>query len=288
MKTKLKKFTKPQIIKTIAEFKAIRKKIGNTQSLGFVPTMGYLHQGHLSLVEAARRENSAVAVSIYVNPTQFGENEDFDSYPSNIEKDIELLSEYETDYVFLPTSAEMYPENFSTFVNVEHLTEHLCGTSRPGHFRGVTTIVNKLINIVKPDNMYMGDKDFQQIAVIRRMTEDLNLDVNVKSCPVIREKDGLAMSSRNSYLSEEERINALCLYKSLLKAKDLIGKGIIKTKLIIPEMEKIIFQNKGKIDYIEFVNNINLQNVTVVNKSTRILLAVKIGSTRLIDNMKAY
>jgi pantoate--beta-alanine ligase len=276
---------KPIVINSIREFKSVRKGFGTQVKVGFVPTMGYLHEGHLSLVKQARKENDIVVVSIYVNPTQFGANEDLDAYPTDIERDIALLTECNADYVFIPNSVQMYPKNYQTYVNVTTLTQNLCGASRPTHFQGVTTIVTKLINIVKPDSMYMGEKDFQQVTVIARMVEDLNMDVNVISCPIIRESDGLAMSSRNTYLSSEERKNALCLYKSILLTKELFSKGETNPKLILEEIEKLISNNHGIIDYIEFVSNRTLQPVDVLNTETRIALAVKIGKTRLIDNM---
>ena len=274
---------KPQIITNIEEMREIS---ANWQAkVGFVPTMGYLHEGHLSLVKAAREECETVVVSIFVNPAQFAPNEDLQNYPRNFERDISLLSELETDYIFFHSEKEMYPPEYKTWVTVEKITEILCGKSRPTHFRGVTTIVAKLINLVKPDLMFMGEKDFQQIVVLEQMLRDLNFGTQIVRCPLIREKDGLAMSSRNKYLSETERQNALCLYNSLHLAKAEFRKGNRNAEKIRRKMKKLIEKNHGKVDYIEFVNPHNLEIISELYAGCRALVAVFIGSTRLIDNM---
>jgi len=213
------------------------------KSIGFVPTMGYLHKGHLSLVEAARKENDVVVVSIFVNPTQFGPNEDYNRYPRDLERDLRLLEPIGVDYVFNPSVEEMYPAMYSTYVEEVELSKYLCGASRPGHFRGVCTVVTKLFNIVKPTKAYFGQKDAQQFRVLRRMVRDLNMDVEMIEMPIVREEDGLAMSSRNVYLSPEERKEATRLYKSLLKAKELIESGERDVQKIKSEMLKILDQS---------------------------------------------
>jgi len=273
---------KPKLIKSIPEM----QKTKPTGTAGFVPTMGYLHEGHLSLVKAAKKECDTVVVSIFVNPSQFGPNEDLDQYPRNLEKDVKLLTELEVDYVFFPNEKEMYPDNFKTWINVEKITEILCGKSRPVHFRGVTTIVAKLMNIINPDLMFMGEKDFQQIVVLEQMIRDLNFQTKIVRCPLIRENDGLAKSSRNKYLSEKGRHDALCLYQSLLLAKSEFQKGITNSSIIKKKMESLIQQKKGIIDYIEFVGSDTLESVSKLKSGDRVLIAVQIENTRLIDNMK--
>ncbi len=257
------------------------------KAIGFVPTMGYLHEGHLSLVKEAKRNNDVVFVSIFVNPTQFAPNEDLDKYPRDIKRDEELLKKEEVDFLFYPNVENMYPEHFQTFVGVEELTKVLEGASRPTHFRGVTTIVNKLFNITKPNRAYFGKKDAQQLIVIKRMVEDLNMDVEIVGMPIVREKDGLAMSSRNKYLSKEERKEAICLYKSLQKAKELIENGTDNVSLIKEEMKKVINGYKiPKIDYISINSLDSLKELSKIEKNnTLISLAVFVGKTRLIDNL---
>ncbi|SKA77663.1 pantothenate synthetase [Caloramator quimbayensis] len=277
-----------KIIRSVTEMKSVINDIKNIKkSIGFVPTMGYLHDGHKSLIERARLENDVVVVSIFVNPTQFGPAEDFERYPRDEVRDKKVCLDAGCDIIFMPESSDMYKDNYSTYVEVLNLTEGLCGASRPGHFRGVATVVTKLFNIVKPDRAYFGEKDAQQLAVIKRMVEDLNMDVEVVGCPIIRERDGLALSSRNTYLSEDERVQALNLYKSLNLAKNMIDKGERDVKIIRDEMIKLINTAKdAKIDYVEFVNAKNLKPIDRIKGEVLIALAVKIGKTRLIDNMR--
>ncbi|MEA3423252.1 MAG: pantoate--beta-alanine ligase [Bacillota bacterium] len=278
-----------KIINEVNEIRQIAKKIKRKDlSIGFVPTMGYLHDGHLSLVKAAKADNDIVVVSIFVNPTQFGPNEDLDSYPRNLEKDRKSLENLNVDYLFFPKVEQMYPDGYGTYVNVESgLTNKLCGKSRPGHFKGVTTIVSKLFNIVSPDKAYFGQKDAQQVSVINRMVKDLNFDIEIMTVPIVREKDGLAMSSRNVNLSENERQDALVLSKSLNKAKDLILLDNIKKSDIIKDEMKEILESvdSSRIDYIEIVDMESLESIDIVKGKILIALAVHIGKTRLIDNI---
>ena len=275
---------KPLLVKTIKGMRKISRELKGT--IGFVPTMGYLHEGHLSLVKESQKDNNYTIVSIYVNPSQFGPNEDFSAYPRDIERDISILKELDVDCIFFPSDNEMYPEDYKTWVNVDKITQILCGKSRPAHFKGVTTIVAKLMNIVNPDKMYMGEKDFQQLKVLNQMAKDLNFRTQVIGCPIIREKDGLAKSSRNKYLSPEARKNALSLYKSFQLAQERFTKGISDSRKIISEMTEVIKKNNGIIDYIEVVDSNTLENLSELEKGCRILLAVKIEKTRLIDNIE--
>ena len=259
------------------------------KSIGFVPTMGALHEGHLSLVRQARKENDVVVVSIFVNPTQFGPNEDFERYPRQFDKDKELLEKENVEYVFYPSVSDMYPEGYETYVYLEKLHKHLCGLSRPGHFRGVATVVAKLFNIVQPDKAYFGQKDYQQALIIKKMVRDLNFPVEIVVMPIVRESDGLAMSSRNMYLSPEERKNATVLYRSLQKAKELIKAGERDVRKIKKEMEKIISSVPSRIDYVEIVHPETLESLEVIPEKGSIdrvvvAVAVFIGSARLIDN----
>jgi len=257
------------------------------KSIGFVPTMGYLHEGHLSLVRKAKEENDAVVVSIFVNPTQFAPGEDFERYPRDLERDKKLLVEEGVDILFLPTVEEMYPRGFSTYVEVTGLlTNTLCGAKRPGHFRGVTTVVSKLFNIVMPDRAYFGKKDYQQLKVIERMVKDLNFPIEIVGCPIIREGDGLAMSSRNVYLSPEERKAATVLYRSLLFAKKYFDSGRKDANLLKRKLEELINSEPlvKKIDYVEIVDGETLEPVKQLYPGVLIALAVFIGKARLIDN----
>jgi len=257
------------------------------KSIGFVPTMGALHEGHFSLMERARRENEILVISIFVNPTQFGPGEDYRRYPRPFEKDRMLARRAGVDIIFYPSVSEMYDEGYSTYVEVEGLSNKLCGLFRPGHFRGVASVVCKLFNIVKPDAAYFGQKDYQQLRIIKKMVEDLNMEIEIRECSTVREPDGLAMSSRNSYLSPQERKEALSLYRALKYGKDLIGSGKPIPK-VVSEMEKIIRkQLHSKIDYIKIVDPETLGEVKTVTPGRKILiaLAVWIGKTRLIDNM---
>lgn len=274
------------LVKNISEIKDLVsewKKEGNT--IGLVPTMGYLHEGHESLIKKARKENDKVIVSVFVNPTQFGPNEDLESYPRNIEKDRELCESCGVDVVFNPESVEMYKNNASTYVNVEGLTEGLCGASRPIHFRGVCTVVSKLFNITMADRAYFGEKDAQQLAVVKKMVEDLNFNIDVVGCPIIREKDGLAKSSRNTYLSKEERVAALILNKSLNLALKKLKNGESSGENVINVIKGVIKEEPlAKIDYIEVVDNKTLEPVKKIEGSVLVAIAVYIGKTRLIDN----
>ncbi len=257
------------------------------KSIGFVPTMGYLHEGHLSLIRRARGENDIVVVSIFVNPKQFAPNEDFNRYPRDIKRDERLCRESGVDYLFYPSSNDMYPSGFSTYVVVERLTGVLEGKSRPTHFRGVTTVVCKLFNIVRPNRVYFGKKDAQQLIVIERMVKDLNLGIEVVPMPIVREEDGLAMSSRNVYLKPEQRKSAVCLYKALMKAKEMVDAGIVEAKLIVKTMECLIgVYPHTEIDYISINRITDLEELEFVEKgNTLISLAVFVGETRLIDNV---
>ncbi len=276
-----------RVIRNIKEMQSIAsslKKVGKV--IGFVPTMGFLHEGHLSLVRRAKRENDVVVVSIFVNPIQFGAGEDFKRYPRDIERDVAILRSEGVDFLFLPSAEEMYPEGFSTYVDVIGITEGLCGAKRPGHFKGVATVVTKLFNIVQPDRAYFGRKDYQQLKVIERLVKDLNFNVQVVGCPIVRESDGLAMSSRNVYLSREERKSALSLFNSLLLAKELIEGGERRAEVLKEKMKNYILSHPDvrKIDYIEIVDSETLKPVEEIGRGTLIALAVFVGNARLIDN----
>lgn len=254
-------------------------------SVGFVPTMGALHEGHESLIKRAVAENDRVVVSVFVNPTQFGPNEDYDAYPRDINKDLNLCMNAGAAVVFNPEPSEMYFDNKSTSVSVSNLTSVLCGAKRPGHFDGVCLVVSKLFNIVTPDRAYFGQKDAQQVAVLKRMVRDLNIDIEIIPCPIIREEDGLAKSSRNTYLSKEERKAALVLSRSLNLAKGFLDGGERSAAKIKEAMiEEINKEPLAKIDYVEIVDNESLENVENIEKSILVSIAVYIGKTRLIDN----
>ncbi len=264
----------------------LKEERGKGKSIGFVPTMGYLHEGHFSLVRQSMKENSLTVVSIFVNPIQFGPGEDFERYPRDMERDKRLLEKEGVHYLFFPSNDEMYPTGFKTFVEVAELGKKLCGKSRPGHFRGVTTVVLKLFNIVQPDRAYFGQKDAQQAIIIKKMVKDLNLDVDIVVMPIVREEDGLAMSSRNVYLNEEERKNATVLYKSLKEAEKMIKMGERDSEKIINRMREVIMSYpKALIDYIEIVDTEELNPVNPIKGKFLIALAVYIGKARLIDNM---
>ena len=255
------------------------KKEGNT--IGFVPTMGYLHEGHASLIDAARKNNGKVVVSIFVNPIQFGPNEDLDSYPRDLEHDAKLCEEHGVDLIFHPTPEEMYGDNFYTFVDMDVLTKELCGLSRPVHFRGVCTVVSKLFNIVTPDNAYFG----QQLAIIKRMVKDLNMPLSIHGCPIIREEDGLAKSSRNTYLSSEERKAALVLSRSVFLGEKMVKEGERDCKKVIAAMtEEIEKEPLAKIDYVKIVDLSTMQQIDTIEHGILAAMAVYIGKTRLIDN----
>ncbi len=255
--------------------------------IGFVPTMGYLHEGHLSLMRVAKKKSDVLVVSIFVNPTQFGPKEDFKRYPRDLGRDRRLLKETGCDFLFVPDTNDMYPERYETYIEVEDSTKVLEGAFRPGHFKGVTTIVAKLFNIVQPDITVFGQKDFQQAAVIKRMAKDLNFPVRIMVAPTIREKSGLALSSRNSYLSFEEKKQALVLYQSLNLAKKMIESGERDSGKIKNRMKKLIQEKpKAKIDYIAINDSETLRPLKKVKGDVLISLAVRIGKTRLIDNIK--
>ena len=259
------------------------KKKGRT--IGFVPTMGYLHEGHLSLLRTARAKCDTLVLSIFVNPIQFGENEDLDRYPRNIDADTEAAENENVDIIFFPSSKNMYPSNFSTYVDEKSISGLWCGAKRPGHFKGVATVVLKLFNVVQPDFAFFGEKDYQQSLVIRKMVTDLNVPVEIVTCPIVREKDGLALSSRNTYLSPEDRDSALRLKKAMDYACDRVYKGVCEADLLISGMEDIILGgNSTQIDYIACVDNDTLEPKKIMEPGDRILLAVYVGKTRLIDN----
>ena len=266
---------------------AVGKARKKSKRIGFVPTMGALHKGHLSLVKAARKECGFVTVSIFVNPIQFGPKEDFRSYPRNFKKDEMLLEAEGVDLIFYPSISGMYDRDFSVYVEEISLSRYLCGKSRPGHFRGVCTVVAKLFNIVQPDIAYFGQKDYQQAQIIKRMVKDLNFSLKVKVMPIVREKDGLAMSSRNKYLSIKERKDALCLYNSLMLASKMVKGGICSSATVVANMKKLIRNQApyARIDYINIVNPGTLEEVKKIKGKVLAALAVYIGKTRLIDNM---
>ena len=273
-----------KVIETIDDMRRLRQQLA--EPVGFVPTMGYLHEGHLSLVRHARVKNSSVVVSIFVNPTQFGPREDFDSYPRNPERDLALLEKEETDVVFMPSAAEMYPPQFSSWVEVGSITERLEGASRPGHFRGVTTVVAKLFNIVQPTRAYFGQKDAQQAIVIKRMVGDLNMNVEVVALPTVREPDGLAMSSRNTYLDPEQRQAAIVLYQALSLAQKLWSQGKTDAQYLRQQMVALIQKEPlAKIDYVSIADAETLYELDKVKPPALVSLAVKIGKTRLIDKI---
>lgn len=253
--------------------------------ISFVPTMGFLHEGHASLLREGRKRGDVLVLSIFVNPIQFGKNEDLDRYPRDMERDCQIAEACGVDIVFIPTAAEMYPSGFQTGVSVRDISLPLCGASRPGHFDGVATVVAKLFNIVRPDVALFGAKDFQQLAVIRRMTADLNLPVEIIGMPIVREADGLAMSSRNAYLSPEERRSALCLIQALKHARGLFAAGERSIAVLTKETHAVIAkENAAAIDYIEFRDGSTLGELSVADGGTLLAVAVKIGQTRLIDN----
>ena len=252
-------------------------------SIGFVPTMGYLHDGHAALIDQARKDNDKVIVSIFVNPTQFGENEDLNSYPRDINRDKSLCEAHKADIIFSPTSDEMYHDR-KAFVNIVELSDTLCGISRPIHFKGVCTVVTKLFNIIQPTNAYFGEKDAQQLAIIRKMVFDLNFPVNIIGVPIVRESDGLAKSSRNTYLSSEERKAATILYKAIQEGKECINRGASADSIINAMTNIVNTEPLAKIDYISVVDANTMQPVHEITSPVLVAIAVYIGSTRLIDN----
>lgn len=282
----MKKVRSPKALQ--AEMRRVHSK-GKT--IGFVPTMGALHPGHISLVEAARQENDIVVASIFVNPTQFGPKEDLKKYPRTLNSDLQMLRQAKTDYVFTPTAEDIYPEGFSTYIEVESpkdqpaLSHILCGKYRPGHFRGVATVVTKLFSIVQPDRAYFGAKDYQQAAIIRRLIEDLNLGIDLKVMPTVREADGIAMSSRNRYLNPEERQRALALSRTLFWMRERILKQRGNLAGIRKEGIQRLKPSVDAIDYLEIVDPFNLQSLTRFQPEMVLLTACYVGKTRLIDNV---
>lgn len=276
-----------KIITTIAELqKEIRESKKENKTIGFVPTMGYLHEGHRALLKQARKENDAVVLSIFVNPLQFGANEDLDTYPRDFNRDKQAAEEEGVDIIFHPTSEEMYPEELSVTVQVKKRTNVLCGASRPGHFDGVATVLTKLFHLVQPDRAYFGKKDAQQAAVVEGLVKDFNFPLQVVPVDTVREPDGLAKSSRNVYLTEQERKEAPVLYKSLLHAEELIRLGERNPEIIVSAVkEKIISETSGEIDYVSLLSYPSLEKVEKVQGTCIIALAVKFSKARLIDNI---
>ncbi len=275
-----------KIVTTIQEVKDMvagwRKQ---EQSIGFVPTMGYLHEGHGSLITEARKQNDKVVVSIFVNPMQFGPTEDLASYPRDLEKDSAFCESLGADLIFHPEPSEMYSDGFCSYVDMSVLTEELCGLSRPVHFRGVCTVLTKLFNIVQPDRAYFGEKDAQQLAVVKHMVEDLNMNLEIIGCPIIREEDGLAKSSRNTYLSQEERQAALILSKTIFMGQKMVEEGETDAVKLVEAMKaNIRTEPLAKIDYVKAVDGLTMQQVTEIKAPTLVAIAVYIGKTRLIDN----
>ncbi len=276
-----------QTITTAAAMSAISRQAHREgKRVGFVPTMGALHPGHISLVRAAREQTDIVVTSIFVNPTQFGPNEDFSKYPRTLEKDSAMLSAEKTDYIFCPSMEEMYPKDATAWVDVESLSGKLDGRSRPGHFRGVTTVVSKLFNIVLPDMAFFGQKDAAQVAVIRKMVRDLNFPVQIVVCPIVRESDGLAMSSRNAYLNPEQRKQALVLSRSLKQVERRAADGETSAeRLIVAGKQTMAEEPSVRLDYFEIVNPDTLDPVADVKQGAQVAVAAYVGATRLIDNL---
>lgn len=274
-----------QVIETIDEMKTLVKEWKKQGlSIGFVPTMGYLHSGHLSLIKAAR-QNDKLVVSIFVNPLQFGANEDLDKYPRDLQQDTQLCEKEKVDVLFVPSVAQMYPAGFSTFVDMNSLTDKLCGASRKGHFKGVCTILTKFFNIIKPNKAYFGQKDAQQCAVVRQMVSDLNMSVALEICPIVRENDGLAKSSRNVYLSETERKAALVLSKAIFLGEKLVKSGEKSAKVVEEAMQKELSSEKlARTDYVAIVDANTIQSIERIQGDVLGAIAVYIGKTRLIDN----
>ncbi len=273
-----------KVVETIAEMREVRRRL--SEPVGLVPTMGYFHEGHLSLVRRARAENPSVVVSIFVNPTQFGPQEDFKSYPRDTQRDLAMLEKEKTDIVFMPSAAEIYPPQFNSWVAVDKLTERLEGTSRPGLFRGVTTVCAKLFNIIQPTKAYFGQKDAQQAIVIKKMVADLNMNLEIVTLATVREPDGLAMSSRNTYLNPQERQAAVVLYQALSLAQKLWSQGEKDAERLRQEMRALIQQQPlAKVDYVSVANAETLAELDTVSAPALVSLAVRIGKTRLIDNV---
>ena len=275
-----------KIISSIREMQVFSESARNSgQKISFVPTMGYFHDGHLSLMREGRQRADCLAISIYVNPTQFGPSEDFEKYPRDFERDKGLARDAGVDVIFYPEDKEMYPEHYQTYVNVDNVTQNLCGMSRPGHFRGVTTVCAKLFNIVKPHSAIFGKKDFQQLVAIKRMVLDLNMDLDIIGMPIVREPDGLAMSSRNVYLKTDEREGALSLSRSLNIAKEMYDRGERNVAAILAQVRKYIERHPHtNIDYAKICDTTTLKDIGHIEGESVLALAVKINKTRLLDN----
>ena len=276
-------------MKTVTTIKEVREIVKEWKkqdlSIGYVPTMGYLHEGHASLIKHARKENDKVVVSIFVNPMQFGPTEDLDSYPRDLEKDSALCAAEGVDLIFHPEPEEMYDESFCSFTDINGLSNALCGLSRPIHFRGVCTVLNKFFNIITPDKAYFGQKDAQQAAIVKQFVKDLNIPVEIIRCPIIREEDGLAKSSRNTYLSPEERKAALCLSKAIFLGEDMVKKGETDAKKVTDAMKELIRKEPlSDIEYVTAVNGLTMQEIDTIKAPALVAMAVRIGKTRLIDN----
>ena len=273
-----------EVLTTVSDMVAARER--SNRPLGLVPTMGYLHDGHLALVKRARQENRTVVVSIFVNPTQFGPNEDLASYPTEMERDLALLKEERVDLVFAPTEEETYPPGYQTYVNLEGVTARLEGERRPGHFRGVATVVTKLFTLVRPDRSYFGQKDGQQAIVIKRLNRDLNLGTEIVVVPTVREPDGLAMSSRNVYMAEEERRAAPVLYRSLCRAYEMWQEGMLDAETLRQEVVRMIAAEPlARLDYVSIADVTTLEELERVDRVAMASVAVRFGKARLIDNI---
>ncbi|HET9837580.1 MAG TPA: pantoate--beta-alanine ligase [Candidatus Angelobacter sp.] len=275
------------ILTSAAEVTAVSKEAHRAgKRVGFVPTMGALHEGHLSLVRTARAQSDVVIASVFVNPKQFGPNEDFSRYPRDPERDSAMLAAEKADYLFLPSVEEMYPPGETTWVTVEGITDKLDGRSRPGHFRGVTTVVAKLFNIVQPDLAFFGQKDAAQVAIVSKMVRDLNFDLRIVVCPIVREPDGLAMSSRNAYLTPEQRKQATVLSRALMRVQSLVDRGEAgAARLLIAGTQVMVEEPAVKLDYFEIVNRETLEPISDVSRGALVAVAAYVGSTRLIDNI---
>ncbi|MBT8340420.1 MAG: pantoate--beta-alanine ligase [Desulfatitalea sp.] len=274
--------TKQQLRKALKE---LRSAGG---SVGLVPTMGYLHEGHISLIRRARQENDVVVVSVFVNPAQFGPNEDLNAYPRDTQGDLKLMQGEKTDLAFLPRAEELYPDGYATYVELNgRMTQVLCGVSRPGHFRGVATVVTKLFNIVSPDRAYFGQKDAQQVSVIKKMVRDLDFNITIVACPTVREADGLAMSSRNSYLTAAQRAQAPVIARALFEARDRITAGErCSASLVDLIKERITTIDNATLDYVSIIDADDMSDIETIIGPTLIAVAVKLGRTRLIDNIR--
>lgn len=276
-----------EVIKSIEEMQKHADRLrAEGKTIALVPTMGFLHQGHLSLFRIGRARGDCLVASIFVNPTQFAAGEDLETYPRDFERDLSLSEKERVDYIFAPEATGLYPQNYQTYVQLEKLPNHLCGISRPTFFRGVATVVTKLFHIVKPHVAVFGEKDFQQLAIIRQLVKDMNLDIEIAGGPIVREPDGLAMSSRNSYLSPAQRKSALCLYRGLQRARDIIDSGVVESIRVIEEVVQLIeAQPETRIDYVSICDPETLEDIDIIDKPVLMALAVHVGTTRLIDNI---